>query len=419
MKKLSQYLFIILLSTMIFACSDVSRSKVPVLNAVDAQSTLEDTAKTLTLLGTYSVWDTKGSSLTYSATSSTSNVVVSVSGSTLTLTPASNWNGTATITAKVNNGIVDSSAQTFTLTVSAVNDAPVLASISNQTTNQSTAKAVTLVGSDADTEDTLTYSATSSNSDVVVSVSGVTLTLTPTATWNGSATITAKVNDGVVDSDAQTFTLTTLNPLTSHESIDPTIAAGNKFGDSVNAAGVVTLPNGNIVIRSRYDSSGATNNGAVHLYNPYTKTFIASFYGDNANDYLGGSSWSSGILDLGNNNFVIASSVDDVGGVTDAGSVMLINGTTGSQIGSTITGDNASDNIGSLHLRLTNGNFVIVSSVDDVDSVSNAGSAMLISGTTDPDKLKQARSSGYRLVQKPINPSELRSLVQHQLYAHH
>lgn len=43
---------------------------------------------------------------------------------------------------------------------------------------------------------------------------------------------------------------------------------------------------------------------------------------------------------------------------------------------------------------------------------------VLISGTTDPDKLKQARSSGYRLVQKPINPSELRSLVQHQLYAH-
>jgi CheY-like chemotaxis protein len=43
---------------------------------------------------------------------------------------------------------------------------------------------------------------------------------------------------------------------------------------------------------------------------------------------------------------------------------------------------------------------------------------VLISGTTDTDKLKQARSSGYRLVQKPINPSELRSLVQHQLYAH-
>jgi uncharacterized protein (TIGR02145 family) len=102
---------------MIFACSDVSRSKVPVLNAVDAQSTLEDTAKTLTLLGTYSVWDTEGSSLTYSATSSTSNVVVSISGSTLTLTPAANWDGTATITAKVNNGITDSVAQTFVLTV--------------------------------------------------------------------------------------------------------------------------------------------------------------------------------------------------------------------------------------------------------------------------------------------------------------
>lgn len=42
---------------------------------------------------------------------------------------------------------------------------------------------------------------------------------------------------------------------------------------------------------------------------------------------------------------------------------------------------------------------------------------VLISGTTDPDRLKQARSSGYRLLEKPINPSELRSLIQHQLYA--
>ena len=94
------------------------------------------------------------------------------------------------------------------------NTAPSLASISNQTTNEATAKFVTLVGTDADSSDILTYSATSSNSDVVITVSGHTLSLTPNTDWNGSATITAKVNDGTVDSASQTFTLT-VNVFTS------------------------------------------------------------------------------------------------------------------------------------------------------------------------------------------------------------
>ena len=93
-------------------------------------------------------------------------------------------------------------------TPAVVNAAPTLASISNQSTNEATAKFVTLVGADANTSDILTYSATSSNSDVVITVSGHTLTLTPNSDWNGSATITAKVNDGTVDSALQTFTLT-------------------------------------------------------------------------------------------------------------------------------------------------------------------------------------------------------------------
>ena len=94
------------------------------------------------------------------------------------------------------------------------NVAPTLASISNQWTNAATAKFVTLVGADANIGDILTYSATSSNSDVVITVSGHTLTLTPNSDWNGSATITAKVNDGAMDSALQTFTLT-VNEFTS------------------------------------------------------------------------------------------------------------------------------------------------------------------------------------------------------------
>ena len=160
----------------------------------------------------------------------------------------------------------------------------------------------------------------------------------------------------------------------SHEITDPNAAAGNRFGYRT-----VILDNGNIVLAIPYDSTVASNAGAVHLYNPYTKTVVASFYGDNANDYLGNTS----VTALGNNNFVIASSADEVNSITDAGSVMLINGTTGAQIGTTIAGDTANDYLGRNSVTaLGNNNFVIASESDDVNSVTDAGSVMLINGAT-------------------------------------
>jgi len=160
----------------------------------------------------------------------------------------------------------------------------------------------------------------------------------------------------------------------SHEITDPNAAANNEFGSTT-----VTLANGNIVVASPYDDTVASNAGAVHLYNPFTKTVIASFYGDTASDKLG----YSGVTALGNNNFVIASYLDNVNSVTDAGSVMLINGATGAQIGTTLAGNAAQDYFGYDGITaLGNNNFVIASSADDVNSVTDAGSVMLINGAT-------------------------------------
>ena len=168
----------------------------------------------------------------------------------------------------------------------------------------------------------------------------------------------------------------------SFELLDPNAAANNEFGTTT-----VTLANGNIVVASPYDDTVATNAGAVHLYNPFTKTVIASFYGDDADDYLG----SSSVTALGNNNFVIASRFDDDGtkspSVVNAGSVMLVSGVDGIQIGTTLVGDTAYDYHGESSVTaLGNNNFVIASSLDDDDttnpSVVNAGSVMLINGAT-------------------------------------
>ena len=247
----------------------------PTLASISNQSMNEDTTATVTLVGS----DAEGSSLTYSATSSTANVVVSVSSSTITLTPAANWNGSATITAKVNDGTVDSSAQTFTLTVSAVNDLPSIGSIPISFTKKNTAKTLTLVGTDVDSGDTLTYSATSSTSNVVPSLSGAALTLTPATNFVGNAAITIKVNDGTGDSSTQTFNLATTEltipllivkiqfntaPFNQFQSSDATWAS-KIFGNSSGQFNeyFYELSNERFQFHSAAETDGTVNDGIV------------------------------------------------------------------------------------------------------------------------------------------------------------
>jgi len=205
---------------------------VPVLTSIVNQVTLKNTAKTVTLAGT----DVEGSSLTFPVpTSSASQITASVSGSTLTLTPDNNWTGTSTITQKTNDGTVDSAAKTFTITVNNTNTAPVVASVSAQSTNEDTAKAVTLSGTDSD-DDSLTYSATSAESEVTPSVSGTTLMLTPDANWNGTSVITFKANDGIANSPTKTFVLT-VNAINDA----PILASISAQATAKNSAKTVTL----------------------------------------------------------------------------------------------------------------------------------------------------------------------------------
>jgi hypothetical protein len=97
---------------------------------------------------------------------------------------------------------------TFSVTILPVNDAPVLADIDAQTINEDTAKVITLSATDIE-EDTLTYSASSADTNITVIVSNDTLTLTPVVDWNGQVVITVIVTDGSL-SDTTSFTLTLL-----------------------------------------------------------------------------------------------------------------------------------------------------------------------------------------------------------------
>jgi VCBS repeat-containing protein len=175
----------------------------PVGTAVSV-TTDEDTAKTGTLAGT----DADGDALTFSKVSDPSHGTVTIaSNGSYTYTPTANYNGTDSFTFKVNDGTVDSVDATVSITVSAVNDAPVGTAVSI-TTDEDTAKTGTLAGTDVD-GDALTFSKVSDPSHGTVTIaSNGSYTYTPTANYNGTDSFTFKVNDGAVDSESATVSIT-------------------------------------------------------------------------------------------------------------------------------------------------------------------------------------------------------------------
>src|SRR5207248_2903287 len=111
--------------------------------AVDgALTTDEDTAGSVTL----SASDVDGHTCTYSATNG-AHGTVSVSGNVATYTPAANYNGPDSFTFTASDGTATSNTATITVTVNAVNDAPVAVD-GALTTDEDTAGSVTLSASD-------------------------------------------------------------------------------------------------------------------------------------------------------------------------------------------------------------------------------------------------------------------------------
>ena len=159
------------------------------------------------------------------------------SNGTLTYTPSPNANGTATVTVQIqddgtteNGGVDTSVAQTFTITLTAVNDAPTFTiPLSNQSTSedsgaQSVVSFVTDISAGPnESTQTVDFQVTNDHTELfsvqpTISATG-TLAYTPAANANTSATgpITIKVklhdnggttNGGLDTSAEQTFTIT-------------------------------------------------------------------------------------------------------------------------------------------------------------------------------------------------------------------
>jgi hypothetical protein len=158
--------------------------------AADAQSvtTNEDNAVAITLTGS----DPDGEALTYTVTAEPAHGTLSGTAPNLTYTPDANYNGSDAITFSVSDGDLSAHA-TVSITVNAVNDKPVLNTISDKTAGENSELTFTATGSDID-GDALTFSAT--NLPARAKFADGTFTWTPAFDQAGSYTVTVSVTDG-------------------------------------------------------------------------------------------------------------------------------------------------------------------------------------------------------------------------------
>jgi hypothetical protein len=169
-------------------------------------TTYEDTDLAITIAGS----DVDGDSLTYHIVDSPTHGTLSGTPPSLTYSPDLNFFGTDSFTFKVNDGTVDSNVATVTITVLPINDPPI-AYDQSVSTDEDTSVAITLTGFDVE-NDPLTFIVVSPPSHGTLSGTPPDLTYTPDADYNGFDSFTFKVNDGLLDSNIATVSIT-INPV--------------------------------------------------------------------------------------------------------------------------------------------------------------------------------------------------------------
>ena len=153
-----------------------------------------------------------------------------------TYTPEANWNGADSFTYMANDGTANSNVATVSLTVTPVNDAPVITGQAPLSTLEDTALTVTLgdlLVADVDNTYPTGFSlALQPGSHYTLDGN----TLTPEANFNGALTVPVRVNDGAADSN--TFDLAvTVTPVN-----DAPVAVDDSYSTPEDTLLTIAIP---------------------------------------------------------------------------------------------------------------------------------------------------------------------------------
>ena len=218
----------------------------------DTATTAEDTVATIpaaTLLANDSDVE---STPTVTAVSGATNGTVALAGTTVTFTPAANFNGAAGFDYTISDGTLTATAR-VTVTVTPVNDGPVAVADAVTTAEDTAAviAAATLLTNDTDVDGpSLTITAVTGATGGTVALAGTTVTFTPTANTSGTGGFDYTISDGTLTSTARvTVTVTPVNDapvavadtVTTAEDTVATIAAATLLANDSDPDGTPTI----------------------------------------------------------------------------------------------------------------------------------------------------------------------------------
>jgi uncharacterized repeat protein (TIGR03803 family)/VCBS repeat-containing protein len=192
----------------------------------------EDTTANSTLSAT----DPSNTPLTFSIVANgalgTATITNSATGA-FAYVPNLNANGADSFTFKADNGTIDTNVATISVSIAPVNDSPV-AQTGTLTTAEDTSATGTLVANDVDNV-TLSYSVSTGPTKGTVLITNATtgaFTYTPTPNATGADSFTFKANDGTLDSNVASVSVTI------SAANDPPVASNGTT--SVASGGTVT-----------------------------------------------------------------------------------------------------------------------------------------------------------------------------------
>ena len=178
----------------------------------DSFTVAEDSvAVVLDVLANDSTAPDTGETLTLSSVTQPANGTVTLTGSTLSFTPAPDFHGTTTFTYTVSDGAGGTDTAQVLVTVTSVNDAPVATDDSFTVTEDSGATALNVLANDStapDVGETLTLSSVTQPSGGTVTFTATSVSFTPAPDFSGTTTCTYRISDGNGGTDSATVTVT-------------------------------------------------------------------------------------------------------------------------------------------------------------------------------------------------------------------
>jgi VCBS repeat-containing protein len=265
-------------------------------------TTDEDTASTRSP----SCTDVDNTVLSYQIVAPAGHGTASISGGLLAYGPNANYNGADAFTYKANDGVSDSNTANVAVTVNPINDAP-MANNQSVTTDQNTPKAITLTGSDVEGSP-LTFAIVTGPTHGSLSGTSPSVTYTPAAGYSGSDSFTFKVDDGALDSNIATVSITVV--AVNHAPV----AMNDAYSTNANTTLTVAIPG---VLSNDTDPDGNALS-AVNVTNPAHGTLTlntnGSFTYTPATGYVGSDSFTYKASDsaLNSNAATVTITVDAV-----------------------------------------------------------------------------------------------------------